>query len=227
MGADMILCCVPACDLTPPRIERIEQLLQAIPEDDEDLHHLMEMLGYEEADLAKQRVLENCVDSQQPSRQITTNGLPGLPYRIRFTGGLSWGDVPTEAFTVLEHVERCPQAWQILEEFAREDFSAERASTQLKSDFITLMRSQAARRKLDVSSEGISLDFSHELPSAYEGSVCVYQARVAKVEGDQLVVVAEAEGCETTFGELDLLALSVETLELLAEAVRTAANEPP
>ena len=30
MGADMTHCCVPACDLTPPRIERIKQRLEAI-----------------------------------------------------------------------------------------------------------------------------------------------------------------------------------------------------
>lgn len=225
----MTLCCVPACELTPPRIQRIEQLLQAIPEDDDQFKNLMDMLGYEEAERAKQGVLANCIESQRRNRQITTISLPGLPYRVHVTGGLSWGDVPTEAFTILEHVEWCPPVWAILEEFAREDYSAEQASVQLKHQLIGRMRSQACHHELDVSASGVALDFSHELPSAYEGCQSVYQARIVKVEGQQLAVLADGEPeCdEARFDEPDLLSLTVETLETLAEAVKAAANEPP
>jgi len=127
MGADMTLCCAPACDLTLERLQRLEQVIRAIPDDDPDLRELMEALGYNEAECAKECVLEKCKESQYESRDIITLHLPGCPYPVQVSGGLSWGDVPTESYAVLEHVERCPQAWQVMEEFAREDFQAARS----------------------------------------------------------------------------------------------------
>ena len=124
----MTLYCAPACDLTPERIQRIEQVIEAIPEDDEDLRQLMEALQYDEAEYAKDCILEHCLDSQSDDREVATISLPGCPYRVRVAGGLSWGDPPSAACTVLEHVERCPQIWQLLEEYAREDAAASEES---------------------------------------------------------------------------------------------------
>jgi hypothetical protein len=87
----------------------------------------MQALGYDDAEYAKECIIERCQESQYESRDITNLSIPGCLYQIRVTGGLSWGDQPTEACSVLEHVERCPQAWQILEEFAREDAAAVKA----------------------------------------------------------------------------------------------------
>jgi ribulose-5-phosphate 4-epimerase/fuculose-1-phosphate aldolase len=124
MGADMTLYCAPACDLTPPRIERLALVIRSIPDEDPNLTELMESLGYDDPEYAKACILEKCQASQYESRDVITIGIPGCPYLIRASGGLSWGDDPTEAFAILEHVERCPQAWQVLEEFAREDLLA-------------------------------------------------------------------------------------------------------
>lgn len=121
MGADMTVACAPACDLTAKRTKRIKQVVRAIRDDDEDLCELMDALGYDDAANAKKCLLQMCQESQHEDRQITTLHLPGCPYPVRVAGGLSWGDPPSEAYTVLEHVARCPQLWQVLEEFARED----------------------------------------------------------------------------------------------------------
>ena len=121
MGADMTLHCAPACDLSPKRIKRIKQVVRAIPDDDVDLHELMDLMGYDDPTQAKRFILKNGIESQYEDCQISTLNLPGCPYDVRVAGGLSWGDPPSEAYTVLEHVERCPQLWQVLEEFARED----------------------------------------------------------------------------------------------------------
>jgi hypothetical protein len=128
MGADMILYCAPACDLTPEPIQRLEQVIWAIPYDDPDLRELMQALGYNDAECAKECIIERCQEGQYESRDTTNVRIPGCPYQIRVTGGLSWGEPPTEACGILEHVERCPPAWQILEEFAKEDFAAARES---------------------------------------------------------------------------------------------------
>jgi hypothetical protein len=127
MGADMTLHCAPACDLTPERIRRLEQVIRAIPDDDPDFCELMETLGYDDPEYAKGCIIEKCQESQYESRDVTTLSLPGCPYNVQVSGGLSWGDVPTESYAVLEHVECCTQAWQIMEEFAREDYQAARS----------------------------------------------------------------------------------------------------
>lgn len=128
MGADLSLQCAPACDLTPPRIERLARVIRAIPDDDPDLGELLEALGYDDPGWAKACILAKCQEAQCDSRDVATLFIPGCPYEIRISGGMSWGDAPTAGFTILEHVERCPQAWQILEEFAREDFLANRSA---------------------------------------------------------------------------------------------------
>lgn len=145
MGADMTAACAPACDLTANRTKRIKQVIRSIRKDDEDLRDLMESLGYDDAEHAKKCLLQMCQASQREDRQITTLHLPGCPYPVRVAGGLSWGDPPSESYTVLEHVARCPQLWQVLEEFAREDGlaasldSAGAAATLVKSPNVTVI----------------------------------------------------------------------------------------
>jgi hypothetical protein len=129
MGADMTPACAPACDLTPQRTKRIKQVVRAISNDDEDVCVLMEQLNYDRPADAKRRIIQCGLESQQDDRQITTLHIPGCPYPVRVAGGLSWGDPPSEAYTVLEHVARCPQLWEVLEEFAREDTVAANASS--------------------------------------------------------------------------------------------------
>ncbi len=115
MGADMTLACAPACDLMPQRVKQIQQVVQAIPETDEDFRELMESLGYDDPAQAKNQIMRCSVESQEEGREVTTLHLPGCPYPVHVSGGLSWGDPPTESYTVLEHVARCPQLWQVLE----------------------------------------------------------------------------------------------------------------
>ena len=124
MGADMTLASAPACELTPQRVKQIQQVVQAIPDADEDFRELMEALGYDDPAQAKSQVMQCGMESQEEGREITTLHFPGCPYPVHISGGPSWGDPPTESYTVLEHVARCPQLWQVLEEFARADAAA-------------------------------------------------------------------------------------------------------
>ena len=140
MGADMTLACAPACDLTPRRVKHIEQVVQAIPDADEDLCELMESLGYDDPAHAKRQILRCGLESQEEGREVTTLHIPGCPYPVQVSGGLSWGDPPTESYTVLEHVARCPQLWQVLEEFARADVAA--AALRLTSTHTVAAESQ-------------------------------------------------------------------------------------
>src|SRR2546426_12531680 len=118
MGADMVLCCAPACKLTPERLKQIEQVVLAIPGDDPDLIELMERLGYEDAVKAREGILCECRISQEEHREIATLHLPGCSYQVRAAGGLTWGDPPSDGYVTLEHVSLCPQLWELVQDFA-------------------------------------------------------------------------------------------------------------
>jgi hypothetical protein len=99
-----------------------------------------------------------------------------------------------------------------------------KASEQLKRDLIVQMRTTVADRKLDVSQSQVTLDFTHELPSEYEGCESAYVASIVKLVDGQLVVAALSEdGDEITCDEVELLTQCVEILEALTEAVQAAA----
>ena len=65
----------------------------------------MQSLGYEDPAEAKRQIVKNGLESQSEDRETTNLHIPGCPYLVRVAGGLSWGDPPSEAYTVLEHVE--------------------------------------------------------------------------------------------------------------------------
>ena len=187
MGADMTLQCAPACDLTPQHVKRIKQVVRDIPVGDVDLRELMESLGYDNPAEAKRQIVKNGRESQSEDREITNIHIPGCPYVVRVAGGLSWGDPPSEAYTVLEHVQRCPQLWQVLEEFAREDM---RAPEQGRSNKHSRMRKQRTVAVILASDL-----FGHEhfhcgsLPEA-----------LATIERLTLAVDEQADGIERLIG---------------------------
>ena len=99
-----------------------------------------------------------------------------------------------------------------------------KASEQLKRDLIAQMRNCVNDQGIDVSSAQIDLNFTHEVPSDYEGCESVYTAKLVKLEQGQVVVTMESDDDETTCNEADLLSQTVETIEALAEAVQDAAK---
>lgn len=102
-----------------------------------------------------------------------------------------------------------------------------KASEKLKRQLIHQMRSLVADRQLDVGPAHVTLDFTRELPSEYEGCLAEYTASLVKLDGGQLVVTATSDNDQTTCGDADLLSLTVEAVEALAEAIQAAAQSGP
>ena len=101
MGADFTLATFPYFDMTDDRRERFTELLNNLsPEqtdefqewyglDDEDSFHPADLL--EDIETA-------CSTCSHETSIITTYNDKGEKYELNVTGGMSWGDSPTEAY---------------------------------------------------------------------------------------------------------------------------------
>ena len=128
MGADLVLAALPAADLTAERRERLhaivgglsEQELQQLDPDDWDAE------GPEEL---RRKLHEHIAALHGPDdrRDIVVLHAPLMPYEMWVTGGMSWGDDPTDVYDCFCTLGACPAVWSQLQAWAREDWSQERA----------------------------------------------------------------------------------------------------
>ena len=110
MGADFLLTVVPVCELTPERIAALKAKLDEAFKDEEedDYGNTKESI----ADSLDEYI--NCDFGS--SREVGTLGIRGVTYLV--TGGMSWGDEPTEAYG---HLCRLDMFYDQLEAWALED----------------------------------------------------------------------------------------------------------
>ena len=122
MGAEFILYTLPSCEMTTQRAAALEQCLAAVPE--EDLAELASEYG--DTDEARQRIREaiGFVSSARGRRDVSEFYVPGMPYRLQATGGLSWGDFPTDAAGEFALIGGCRQLFAQVAEWARCDLEA-------------------------------------------------------------------------------------------------------
>lgn len=105
MGADFCFCLLPVCEMTPERIAEASALLV----DDDDW-------GVSAEELAEYLDRYSKTDYRD-SREVGTTYFDGIEYLV--TGGLSWGDPPTDEYAEWSHLER--QIGHLLMKWARED----------------------------------------------------------------------------------------------------------
>ena len=146
MGADLYLSSLPHCQLTDERKEKITELVDSVSDKEilaynedylsEELPDLsmMDMAygsGSEEEALAtvvRQLILENTftvLEQADHPRDIGSIFFPGMNYRVLVTGGMSWGDAPTEAADYFDKVSGFEALWDLLQSFAEEDFKCQ------------------------------------------------------------------------------------------------------
>ena len=122
MGADFILYAVPACEITAQRHEILKQRLDTLA--DEELAELV--CEYGDTDEARQRVRQaiDFLVGAAGRRDVADFCLPGMPYALLTTGGLSWGDFPTDAACEFAMISSCGRLHAQLEEWARHDLES-------------------------------------------------------------------------------------------------------
>ena len=130
MGADFMFSRFPRFEMTPERENEFEDTLQEILadpneevdfnrwfclDDEEDTSVFQEVLG------ALHIIGETAVDSREAVavRDFTEGGFAYVYY----TGGMSWGDEPTEIFTHFNVAGFFPEIYELALTFAQQDYT--------------------------------------------------------------------------------------------------------
>ena len=101
MGADFTLATFPYFDMTDDRRERFRELIVNLPASETD--EFQDWYGLDgDEDCSLEDLLDSietacCVCNRETST-ITTYNNKGERYELNVTGGMSWGDGPTEAY---------------------------------------------------------------------------------------------------------------------------------
>tara|TARA_R110000823_G_scaffold315568_1_gene448178 strand:- start:800 stop:1231 length:432 start_codon:yes stop_codon:yes gene_type:complete len=101
MGADFALATFPYFDMTEDRRERFRELIVNLPAketyefqewydlDDEESYNLEELL---------EDIESSCSTVNRETATITTYSKKGERYELNVTGGMTWGDSPTDVY---------------------------------------------------------------------------------------------------------------------------------
>ena len=106
MGADFTLATFPYFDMTDDRRERFRELIVNLPASETDEFQDWYGLDFErpaeEEDYSLEELLQDiessCSTVSRETTTITTYNDKGEKYELNVTGGMSWGDYPTEVY---------------------------------------------------------------------------------------------------------------------------------
>ena len=114
MGADFVLTFIPICKLNPARNAKLMTLLDAMLEN-----------GVDEYGRTEEDILIALEDYKREkwvfSREVSTIEIRGVVYYT--TGGMTWGDCPTEAY---DELNALGDFFDLFEKWALEDFEAKK-----------------------------------------------------------------------------------------------------
>ena len=100
MGADFTLATFPYFDMTDDRRERFRELIVNLPASETD--EFQDWYGLDDEDYSLEKLLEDiessCSTVSRETTTITTHNDKGEKYELNVTGGMSWGDSPTDAY---------------------------------------------------------------------------------------------------------------------------------
>lgn len=127
MGADFMFAVAPTCNLTQERKTKVKDLLRSLPDDyfvkHEDMHCTFgddELSGAELRTMVYELVLRV---NDICTRETSSIFLPGMDWEGVITGGMSWGDSPTECYDELAAIGNLPELFDLLVQFSREDLA--------------------------------------------------------------------------------------------------------
>jgi len=126
MGADFMFAATPRFKPTPKRCREIKTFLREYPED--ELLGIVDdysILGLDDESTPSEirfAVYEAVLQAAEyDTRETSTLRMPGMDFEATITGGMSWGDPPTEAFDVIAGLENFVDLWDLMQKFSAED----------------------------------------------------------------------------------------------------------
>lgn len=140
MGADLIVTWMPAAKASDKRKEELNEIVKKLdlsPEGDladylADLHEIGYLDQFDGSDDEESEILD-CIQEHVNTywswaekgepRDVNTIFKDGRSFYI--TGGMSWGDEPTDSFGTFEVFDRVPAVWSKLKEWSLHDAMAD------------------------------------------------------------------------------------------------------
>tara|TARA_Y100000034_G_C6866301_1_gene394877 strand:- start:822 stop:1238 length:417 start_codon:yes stop_codon:yes gene_type:complete len=124
MGADFLCASIPAAHIDDEREAGLKKIVAAATE--EDFLELTEsgVCPDEASDELRQGVFEALKEYllADASRETDRRSEAGMDYEVFVTGGMSWGDSPTEIFDAFCVLGSFSPVYNKLEEWAKADF---------------------------------------------------------------------------------------------------------
>jgi len=100
MGADFTLATFPYFDMTDDRRERFRELIVNLPTSETD--EFQDWYGLDDEDYSLEELLQDiessCSVVGRETTTITTYNEKGEKHELNVTGGMSWGDSPTDVY---------------------------------------------------------------------------------------------------------------------------------
>tara|TARA_B100002019_G_scaffold86988_1_gene75363 strand:+ start:32 stop:418 length:387 start_codon:yes stop_codon:yes gene_type:complete len=122
MGADFTFATFPYFDMTDDRRERFRELIVNLPDSETD--EFQEWFGLDDEDYNFEELLEDietaCSTCSRETSIITTYNDKGEKYELNVTGGMSWGDPPTDALSYFERAGFIEEIYNLAVDFSVE-----------------------------------------------------------------------------------------------------------
>ena len=122
MGADFTFATFPYFDMTDDRRERFRELIVNLPDSETD--EFQEWFGLDDEDYNFEELLEDietaCSTCSRETSIITTYNDKGEKYELNVTGGMSWGDPPTDALSYFERAGFIDEIYNLAVDFSVE-----------------------------------------------------------------------------------------------------------
>lgn len=115
MGADYIESSVPLCSMTDDRKKRVAEIIDQQPAPDP------EKSRYDDDETEYRERLRAAMSVYCSPERRDIGVCDGEHYKIARTGGMSWGDSPTESMDHFDAINDCDPLWNQLEAWAIED----------------------------------------------------------------------------------------------------------
>ena len=122
MGADFTLATFPYFDMTDDRRERFRELIVNLPASETD--EFQDWYGLDDEDYSLEELLEDiescCSVVGRETTTITTYNDKGERYELNVTGGMSWGDSPTDAYDAFNRASFFESVYNLAVDFSVE-----------------------------------------------------------------------------------------------------------
>jgi len=131
MGADFMFSRFPRFEMTPERENEFEDTLQDILSDPNEEVEFMDCFMYEADEtsafqeiLGALSLINETADNDREAVAVRDFTEGGFAY-VHYTGGMSWGDEPTEIYTYFNMAGFFPEIYELALTFAQQDYIME------------------------------------------------------------------------------------------------------